>query len=94
MKTVVVACGVGFASSTIMGERLKSLFEQEGMEDEIRLIQCTLNEVPGYLDSADVILTSSPMEGDFPIPVLSGVPFISGIGMEELKEQVLDILRQ
>ncbi len=93
MKTVLTACGVGFASSTIIAERLRALFEREGLTDKVRILQCTMNEIPGYLDSVDCVITSSMVRGEYPIPVLNGVAFISGIGMEALENQVLDILK-
>ncbi|MEA5050289.1 MAG: PTS sugar transporter subunit IIB [Oscillospiraceae bacterium] len=94
MKTIVTACGVGFASSTIIAERIKAILEREGMTDQVRIIQCTLNEVPGYIDRADCIVTSSKVYGEYPIPVLNGVAFISGIGMEQLDKQIVEILKQ
>ena len=94
MKTIVTACGVGFASSTIIAERVKALLEREGLTDEVRILQCTLNEVPGYLDSADCIVTSSMVYGDYPIPVFNGVAFLSGIGQEELEAKILEVLKQ
>lgn len=94
MKTIVTACGVGYASSTIIAERIKALLEREGLTDEVRILQCTFNEVPGYLDSADCIVTSSMVSEEYPIPVFNGVPFLSGIGMEQLENSILEVLRK
>ncbi len=92
MKTILTACGVGYASSTIIAERLKDLLERNGLTDQVRIAQGTLNEIPNLLDSVDVIVTSSMVSGQYPIPVFSGVPFLSGIGMEELENKILDAL--
>lgn len=92
MKTIVTACGVGFASSTIIAERIKALLAREGLTNKVIIKQCTLNEIPGYLDSADCIVTSSKVFTEYPIPVLNGVPFLSGIGIEKLEERLLEII--
>jgi Phosphotransferase system, galactitol-specific IIB component len=84
---------VGFASSTIIAERIKDLLQKEGLSDEVRILQCTLNEIPGHLDSADCIVTSSKTYGTYPIPVLNGVAFLSGIGVEDLEKKIIEILR-
>ena len=93
MKTIVTACGVGYASSVIIAERIRELLEREGLEKEARILQTTLNEVPGLADTADLFVTSSPLRGEYPAPVLNGVPFLSGIGMEELEQKILAVLR-
>lgn len=93
MKTIVTACGVGYASSTIIAERLKDLLARNGLTDEVRIAQCTFNEVPGWLDQADCIVTSSMVSGEYPIPVFNGVAFLSGIGMEELENKILEVLK-
>ena len=96
MKTIVTACGVGYASSTIIAERLKALFERENLTKEVRILQCTFNEVPGHFDSADCIVVSSMVAdaSSYPIPVFNGVPFLTGIGMEQLENSILEVLRK
>jgi len=96
MKTIVTACGVGFASSTIIAERLKALLERENMTKEVRILQCTFNEVPGHLDSADCIVVSSMVANasEYPIPVFNGVPFLTGIEMDKLENKILEVLRK
>ena len=92
MKTILTACGVGYSSSTIIAERIKDLLERNDLSDQVRIQQATLNELPNLIDSVDVVITSSMVSGEYPIPVFSGVPFLSGIGMEELENKVLEAL--
>ena len=92
MKTILAACGVGYSSSTIIAERLKDLLERNDLSDKVRIQQATLNELPNLIDSVDIAITSSMVSGEYPIPVFSGVPFLSGIGMEELENKVLEAL--
>ena len=92
MKTILTVCGVGYASSTIIAERLRDLLERNGLTGEIRIQQATFNEMPNLLDSVDVVVTSSMVSGEYPIPVYSGVPFLSGIGMEDLENKILEAL--
>ena len=92
MKTILAVCGVGYSSSTIIGERLRSLLEREDLTNEVRIQQATFNEIPNLLDSVDVIVTSSMVSGEYPVPVFGGVPFLTGIGMEELENRILEAL--
>ncbi len=92
MKTILTACGVGYASSTIIAERVKDLLERMDLSDQVRIQQATMNEIPNLLDSVDVVVTSSMVSEEYPIPVFSGVPFLSGIGMEELERKIIEAL--
>ncbi len=94
MKTILTACGVGYASSTIIAERVKDLLARNGLTDEVRILQCTLNEVPGMLEDVDCVVTSSMVTGEFSVPMFNGVAFLSGIGMEELEEKILEVLKK
>lgn len=93
MKTIVVACGAGFASSTIITERLRELLAGEGLINEVRIHQCTFNEIPGIIESADCVVTSSIFSGDYDVPIFNGVAFLSGIGQEELEAKILELLK-
>ena len=92
MKTIVSACGVGFASSTVIAERLKAILERENMTDQVRIVQCTFNEVPGLLDTTNCIVQFSMVGSDYPVPTFNGVPFLTGIGQKELEQQILEVL--
>ena len=47
-----------------------------------------------YFGEADLVVTSSPMRGQLPIPYIVGTSFITGIGMEDTKAKILEILQK
>jgi PTS system galactitol-specific IIB component len=93
MKTILTVCGVGFSSSTIIAERVRELVERNGLSGEVRIRQATFNELPHLLDSVNIVVASSKVLGEYPIPIFNGVPFLSGIGMEELEGKILEALK-
>ncbi len=92
MKTVIIACGAGVATSTILTSKVKMLADQEGIA--VELIQCSLNEVNQYLDKADLVVSSMQIHEALPIPKVLGISFLSGINEEATKEQILKILKE
>lgn len=92
MKTIIVACGAGVATSTILSQKIESLLENNGID--YRLIQCSLNEVSSYLQDGDLIVSSMQIFEELPIPKILGISFLTGIGEEETENQILEILRK
>ncbi|MGQ0286840.1 PTS galactitol transporter subunit IIB [Pasteurellaceae bacterium 22721_9_1] len=90
-KKIIVACGGAVATSTLAAEEIKELCSQHNIP--IELIQCRINEIGTYLDGTDLICTTSKVTQDFgDIPLVHGMPFVSGVGIEELQEKILNIL--
>ncbi|PJC86791.1 PTS galactitol transporter subunit IIB [Vibrio sp. HA2012] len=92
MKKVIVACGGAVATSTMAAEEIKELAEENGIGIEI--VQCRVNEIDTYLNE-DVVLicTTAKVDRTFgETPLFHGMPFISGVGADELKDKMLAVL--
>ena len=89
-KRVIVACGTAIATSTHVADRLSREFAARGIDVDIT--QCRVTEIGAYVDVADVVVTTALATRDFPIPMVSGVPFLTGVGEEEAIAQVLEAL--
>jgi PTS system galactitol-specific IIB component len=91
MKTIIVACGAGVATSSILTHKINELLDQNGIEHKI--IQCSLNEVSNYIDSADLVVSSMKIYGELKIPKILGIAFLTGIDEDEISNQILTILQ-
>lgn len=91
-RKVIVACGGAVATSTMAAEEIKELCEENNITIEI--VQCRVNEIETYMDGVDLICTTARVDRKFgEIPVVHGMPFISGVGIDELREKILTALR-
>ncbi|WP_373099796.1 MULTISPECIES: PTS galactitol transporter subunit IIB [Pasteurellaceae] len=91
-KKIIVACGGAVATSTLAAEEIKDLCTENNIQ--LELVQCRVNEIGSYIDDADLICTTAKITQTFgDIPVVHGMPFVSGVGIEQLKAKILDILR-
>lgn len=91
-KKVIVACGGAVATSTLAAEEIKDLCAEHNIP--LELVQCRVNEIETYIDDVDLICTTakiSQTHGE--IPIVHGMPFVSGVGIEQLKEKILTILK-
>ncbi|BBE75572.1 MULTISPECIES: PTS galactitol transporter subunit IIB [Enterobacteriaceae] len=90
-RKIIVACGGAVATSTMAAEEIKELCEANNIS--VELVQCRVNEIETYMDGVDLICTTAKVDRTFgDIPVVHGMPFISGVGIEALQQKILTIL--
>ena len=90
-RKVIVACGGAVATSTLAAEEIKDLCKENNIELEV--VQCRVNEIETYLNGVDLICTTAKVDRTFgEIPLVHGMPFVSGVGIDALKQKILTIL--
>lgn len=92
MKTILVACGSGIATSTAIVGALREFLDEKGINCNIE--QCSILEIEEYQDRCDFIVSSSKLHKDYSIPNINGVAFLTGIGLDETKEAILKELTE
>ena len=90
-KKVIVACGGAVATSTIAANAVLELGKKNGIDVEI--CQCRISEIPSNLDNAVLIVPTSRVKRDYSIPLITGMPFISGVGLEKTEKVILEVLQ-
>lgn len=88
---IVVACGTAIATSTHVALKVKELLEERGLC--VQTIQCRIPEIPSLAPDADVVVATAQVPYDLPIPVVSGIPFLTGVGVKEVVDRIEEILR-
>jgi galactitol PTS system EIIB component len=91
MKTVIIACGAGVATSTIITYGVKSLLDDAKIAH--RIIQCSLNEVKSHVSGSDLIVSSMPLQDNYGIPIVVGISFLTGVSQEKTKQEILSYLK-
>ncbi|CAM3717275.1 PTS galactitol transporter subunit IIB [Rahnella bruchi] len=92
-RKIIVACGGAVATSTLAAEEIKELCEAHGIQ--VDLVQCRVTEIETYMHGAHLICTTAKVDRTFgSIPVVHGMPFISGVGMDALRQQILTLLKE
>ena len=89
-KKVIVACGGAVATSTVAANAEVDLAKENGIDVEIA--QVRISEIESNLP-ADLIVTTSKVKRDYGVPLITGMPFISGIGADKTKEKILEVLK-
>lgn len=91
-KRVLVVCGTAIATSTHVAARLRDLCRQNGIDADI--VQARVQEVPAYVSAADLIVAIAQVPYSVKVPVVSGIPFLTGTGEQHAKDAILTILKK
>jgi PTS system galactitol-specific IIB component len=87
---VVVACGTAIATSTHVAMKIKELLEERGLK--VHTIQCRVQEVPMLAPDADLVVATAQVPFDIEIPVVEGIAFLTGIGVKEVIDKIVQLL--
>ncbi|MGA8941671.1 MAG: PTS sugar transporter subunit IIB [Thermoactinomyces sp.] len=91
-KVVLVACGAGIATSTVVNSAIEELARDHNLD--VDLIQIKIAEVGVYEDRADLLVTTAMTKKEYSFPVINARSFLTGIGVEETKQQILEELKK
>lgn len=87
---IVVACGTAIATSTHVAIKIRELLEERGMK--VHTIQCRVPEVPSLAPDADLVVATAQVPFDIDVPVVDGIPFLTGIGIKEVIDRIETLL--
>lgn len=91
-KVVLVSCGTAVATSTVVARAIEDAAKKAGIPVVTR--QCKAAEVRALVDQgADLIVTTTPVPKDLGVPVIQGLPFLTGIGKDAVLQQIIDTLK-
>ena len=94
VKKIIVSCGTAIATSSYVASKIEEILKENGIKGEI--VQCKAAELNYYINmlgKVDLIVSTTPVNVK-DIPVVNGVPFLSGVGMDEAKQQIINILKK
>ena len=90
-KRIIVACGGAVATSTVAAQGIRELCRKHKIEAD--LVQLRISEIDSHLYGTDLIVSTAPLKKKYDIPVIHGLPFISGVGLEKTEEEILKVLK-
>ncbi|MGX7204554.1 PTS sugar transporter subunit IIB [Enterococcus pingfangensis] len=88
---VLVACGAGIATSTVVMKKVEELFAKNNLPVEITQIK--ISEAAGRQDSADMLISTTMLPTQYKIPAISAMAFLTGIGTEKIENQILEVAK-
>lgn len=94
MKKIYIVCATGIATSTMVRMRVEDFLSSQGIP--ATFTQARVGELSADRIEADLIVATTGMPPEFAevVPVVSGVPFLTGIGEDAALEQIKKALTE
>lgn len=92
MKRILFVCGTGGITSTVAENHVIEACKKANVE--VKTIRCSPTEINSLLDDIDFIVATTAIGNDYPVPVISGVPLLLGIGKEKVLEQIIEMAKK
>ncbi|OCG38865.1 PTS galactitol transporter subunit IIB [Gilliamella sp. Fer2-1] len=89
MKKVIVACGSGVATSQTVASKVTRLLKERKL-DEIKVEVVDLKSVDTHIKNSAAYIAITKIEKQYPIPIINGIAFLTGINMEAELQKIID----
>lgn len=94
MKKLLIMCGTGVATSTVVTNKIKEWLKEKGLESDVKLYQSKIADEVNKLDEYDVVLSTTVVPDRVKDKVISGVPMLTGMGTEEMYDEIERQIRE
>ncbi|WP_434520460.1 PTS sugar transporter subunit IIB [Pediococcus sp. M21F004] len=88
MKKMMIMCGSGVATSTVVTGKIKTWLESEGQLDKVKLYQSKVAEEVNHIDDYDIIVSTTLVPENIKDRVINGVPLLTGIGADRVFSEI------
>jgi PTS system galactitol-specific IIB component len=92
IKSILVSCGAGVVTSTLAATRLSKLLDEKGYKGRYKFTQYKIAELASKESDFDIIVHTTIVPGFLKTPCVNALPLVTGIGMEKVANQVIEIL--
>jgi PTS system galactitol-specific IIB component len=85
-KRILVICATGVATSTVVVQKIKEFCRTNGFD--VSISQGKVADVIRGNINADFIVATTQVPSTVTIPVVAGLPFLTGIGLDATYEEI------
>jgi PTS system galactitol-specific IIB component len=92
--TILAVCGSGVVSSSMIGQKVEDALKEVGLRAEVIGILATSVESYVKNGNIDMVVTTSPVQGEINVPVIKAVALLTGFGEEEVLEEIKETAKK
>lgn len=91
MKKVLIICGTGVATSTVVAMKVREHLEQAGIQASVD--QGKVMDLLGGHVAADLIVATTETPDNLGIPVVGAIPLLTGFGEAAVYDEIDSYLK-
>ncbi|MEY8371579.1 PTS sugar transporter subunit IIB [Aerococcaceae bacterium 50-4] len=92
MKKLLIMCGSGIATSTLVTGKVNNWLKDNGLDKDVTITQSKVASEVDHIDDYDAVISTTSVPDSIKEKVINGVPLLTGVGadtvFEELKTQL------
>ncbi|CBG89883.1 PTS sugar transporter subunit IIB [Citrobacter rodentium] len=90
-QMILFVCATGIATSTAVTEKVMEYCKENGLN--VNYAQTNVASLPNNTDGASLIVSTTKVPYQLDIPVINGLPIITGVGEDKVLEKIVSILK-
>ena len=94
MKRILLACGSGVCTSTAARVKIEKILDANGYKGQYKMEQCKIAEVPAKSTNFDFVISTTMQPDGVKCPFVSGLCFLTGVGIEKTTKEILDLMKK
>lgn len=87
MKKVLVICGTGVATSTVVASEIREHCHGQGIDVDV--VQGKVMDLLSGTPACDLIVSTTEVPDGLDVPVVAGLPFLTGIGKDAALAEIV-----
>lgn len=88
MKKLLIMCGTGIATSTVVTGKVRDWLEKNGLTNSVKLYQSKISEELNRIDDYDIVVSTTLVPDNIKDKVINGVPLLTGIGADDMYAEI------
>lgn len=89
---ILVACGSGIATSTVIANRVKDICSNAGYDVEVS--QTKVVEVENKAYDYDLIVASTQIPDTVKTPHIRAIAYLTGVGKEKVDQEIIQKVKE
>ena len=84
MKKLLIMCGSGIATSTVVAAKVKQWLADNNYSDKVQVFQSKVSEEVNRIDEYDIVISTTVVPDSIKDKVIMGLPLLTGMGIDAL----------
>lgn len=90
MKRIIVACGSGIATSSMVAIKINNMLQDRGLAYKAKADSIDIRSIDMEIQTADIFVSITPNfdHSRYNKPSFSGIPFLTGVGADKIMDEI------
>lgn len=94
MKNILMACGSGVCTSTILRTKISKALDEAGFKNQYKITQCKIAEVASMSSNYDFCVATTMAPKEIKCPFVMGVCFLTGVGVQTAIDDIIKLMNE